>query len=101
MRLDGNTCLARRKYEIKMFNSKRGDQFVYLLSTRAGALGITLTGADTVIMFDSDWNPTWDKQAHDRVGVCALSCQRSRLAHPSCMLVALLSQVERDGCGLM
>jgi hypothetical protein len=67
MRLDGNTCLARRKYEIKMFNSKRGDQFVYLLSTRAGALGITLTGADTVIMYDSDWNPTWDKQAHDRV----------------------------------
>ena len=66
-RLDGTTCLARRKYEIKMFNSKRGEQFVYLLSTRAGALGITLTGADTVIMYDSDWNPTWDKQAHDRV----------------------------------
>ena len=53
MRLDGSTCLARRKYEIKLFNSKRGDQFVYLLSTRAGALGITLTGADTVIMYDS------------------------------------------------
>jgi SWI/SNF-related matrix-associated actin-dependent regulator of chromatin subfamily A member 5 len=66
-RLDGSTNLARRKYEIKMFNAKRGDQFVYLLSTRAGALGITLTGADTVIMYDSDWNPTWDKQAHDRV----------------------------------
>ena len=55
MRLDGSTCLARRKYEIKMFNSKRGNQLVYLLSTRAGALGITLTGADTVIMYDSDW----------------------------------------------
>ena len=67
MRLDGSTCLARRKYEIAQFNSKRGDQFVYLLSTRAGALGITLTGADTVIMYDSDWNPTWDRQAHDRV----------------------------------
>jgi hypothetical protein len=67
MRLDGGTCLARRKYEIALFNSGRGGQFVYLLSTRAGALGITLTGADTVIMYDSDWNPTWDKQAHDRV----------------------------------
>jgi SWI/SNF-related matrix-associated actin-dependent regulator of chromatin subfamily A member 5 len=50
-----------------MFNSKRGEQWIYLLSTRAGALGITLTGADTVIMYDCDWNPTWDKQAHDRV----------------------------------
>ena len=67
MRLDGGTCLARRQYEIALFNSGRGGQFVYLLSTRAGALGITLTGADTVIMYDSDWNPTWDKQAHDRV----------------------------------
>lgn len=67
MRLDGGTCLARRKYEISLFNSGRGGQFLYLLSTRAGALGITLTGADTVIMYDSDWNPTWDKQAHDRV----------------------------------
>ena len=34
-RLDGNTCLARRRYEIKMFNNKRGEQWVYLLSTRA------------------------------------------------------------------
>jgi hypothetical protein len=67
MRLDGGTCLARRKYEIQLFNSGNGGQFIYLLSTRAGALGITLTGADTVIMYDSDWNPTWDKQAHGRV----------------------------------
>jgi SWI/SNF-related matrix-associated actin-dependent regulator of chromatin subfamily A member 5 len=67
MRLDGSTCLARRKYEIQLFNSGNGGQFIYLLSTRAGALGITLTGADTVIMYDSDWNPTWDKQAHGRV----------------------------------
>jgi SNF2 family DNA or RNA helicase len=66
LRLDGSTSLARRKYEIALFNNPDSNLFAYLLSTRAGALGITLTGADTVIMFDSDWNPTWDKQAHDR-----------------------------------
>mmetsp|Transcript_47412 Transcript_47412/g.111742 ORF Transcript_47412/g.111742 Transcript_47412/m.111742 type:complete len:672 (-) Transcript_47412:567-2582(-) len=67
LRLDGSTSLARRAYDIKLFNSGQAPQHVYLLSTRAGALGITLTGADTVVMLDCDWNPTWDKQAHDRV----------------------------------
>eukprot|EP00960_Hanusia_phi_P056423 763266-Hanusia_phi.AAC.2 len=67
LRLDGNTASCRRKYEIQLFNSGKSHAYVYLLSTRAGALGITLTGADTVVMMDADWNPTWDKQAHDRV----------------------------------
>ena len=40
--------------------------FVFLLSTRAGGLGINLTAADTVIFYDSDWNPTVDQQAMDR-----------------------------------
>ena len=40
--------------------------FVFLLSTRAGGLGITLTAADAVIFYDSDWNPTMDEQAVDR-----------------------------------
>jgi len=66
LRLDGSTSLGRRKYEIALFNNPKSTVGTYLLSTRAGALGITLTGADTVIMVDSDWNPTWDKQAHDR-----------------------------------
>lgn len=61
-RLDGSVALARRRFEINLFNNPQSEVFVYLLSTRAGALGITLTGADTVIMYDSDWNPTWDKQ---------------------------------------
>ena len=73
-RLDGGTSLARRKFEIALFNRPESSVFAYLLSTRAGALGITLTGADTVIMFDSDWNPTWDKQAHDRAHRCVCVC---------------------------
>ena len=44
----------------------RQDIFVFLLSTRAGGLGINLTAADTVIFYDSDWNPTVDQQAMDR-----------------------------------
>lgn len=46
--------------------SYRSDIFVFLLSTRAGGLGINLTAADTVIFYDSDWNPTVDQQAMDR-----------------------------------
>jgi SNF2 family DNA or RNA helicase len=44
----------------------RSDIFVFLLSTRAGGLGINLTAADTVIFYESDWNPTMDLQAMDR-----------------------------------
>lgn len=44
----------------------RPDIFVFLLSTRAGGLGINLTAADTVIFYESDWNPTMDLQAMDR-----------------------------------
>ena len=40
--------------------------FVFILSTRSGGLGVNLTGADTVIFYDSDWNPTMDAQAQDR-----------------------------------
>ncbi len=40
--------------------------FIFLLSTRAGGLGVTLTAADVVIFYDNDWNPTMDAQAADR-----------------------------------
>ena len=67
LRLDGSTPPARRRYEISCFENPRSQHFLYLISTRAGGLGITLVAADTVILFDSDWNPTADQQAMDRV----------------------------------
>lgn len=51
---------------MKKFNAKGSDYFVFLLSTRAGGLGLNLQAADTVIIFDSDWNPHQDLQAQDR-----------------------------------
>ena len=87
MRLDGSTrvemrqCLMER-YEIIIvdhtnffcvslsvfvprFNNDT-KYFAFILSTRSGGVGINLTGADTVIFYDSDWNPTMDAQAQDR-----------------------------------
>ncbi|XP_071519138.1 uncharacterized protein [Panulirus ornatus] len=65
-RLDGKRALADRQNDIKEFNDKESTDFLYLLSTRAGGLGINLTSADTVIIYDSDWNPQSDLQAQDR-----------------------------------
>ncbi|RAR14376.1 helicase SWR1 [Stemphylium lycopersici] len=64
-RLDGSTKLEDRRDTVADFQSGRSI-FVFLLSTRAGGLGINLTSADTVIFYDSDWNPTIDSQAMDR-----------------------------------
>lgn len=65
-RLDGSTKLEDRRDTVADFQSPGSDIFVFLLSTRAGGLGINLTAADTVIFYDSDWNPTIDSQAMDR-----------------------------------
>ncbi|OCK98141.1 uncharacterized protein K441DRAFT_685116 [Cenococcum geophilum 1.58] len=64
-RLDGSTKLEDRRDTVADFQT-RPDIFIFLLSTRAGGLGINLTSADTVIFYDSDWNPTIDSQAMDR-----------------------------------
>ncbi|KAL1330464.1 hypothetical protein AAHE18_12G111300 [Arachis hypogaea] len=64
-RLDGSSTIQDRRDMVKDFQD-RSDVFVFLLSTRAGGLGINLTAADTVIFYESDWNPTLDLQAMDR-----------------------------------
>ncbi len=66
MRLDGTTKAEDRGALLGMFNAKESDYFIFLLSTRAGGLGLNLQTADTVIIFDSDWNPHQDLQAQDR-----------------------------------
>ncbi|KAG7229909.1 hypothetical protein INR49_009627 [Caranx melampygus] len=64
-RLDGSMSYADRQENMAKFSSDP-EVFLFLLSTRAGGLGINLTAADTVIIFDSDWNPQADLQAQDR-----------------------------------
>ncbi|XP_031847081.1 lymphoid-specific helicase [Nomia melanderi] len=65
VRLDGGCDVSDRKHSIEEFNSNP-NIFLFLLSTRAGGVGLNLTGADTVIMYDSDWNPQMDIQAMAR-----------------------------------
>ncbi|KAK9470347.1 SNF2 family N-terminal domain-containing protein [Dipodascopsis tothii] len=65
-RLDGTIPAATRRIAIDHFNAPGSPDFVFLLSTRAGGLGINLMTADTVIIFDSDWNPQADLQAMAR-----------------------------------
>lgn len=65
-RLDGGVSQNDRKLEISKFNQAATSCNLFLLSTRAGGLGINLVSADTVILFDSDWNPQQDLQAMDR-----------------------------------
>ncbi|KAL0227520.1 hypothetical protein RCL1_003664 [Eukaryota sp. TZLM3-RCL] len=66
LRLDGGTKADERGHLLDAFNDPSSDYFVFLLSTRAGGLGLNLQTADTVIIFDSDWNPQADLQAQDR-----------------------------------
>ncbi|PXF49007.1 Transcription regulatory protein SNF2 [Gracilariopsis chorda] len=66
LRLDGTTKADDRHEMLEMFNAESSEYFCFLLSTRAGGLGLNLQTADTVIIFDSDWNPMMDLQAQDR-----------------------------------
>ncbi|GAA5981210.1 hypothetical protein JCM5350_006062 [Sporobolomyces pararoseus] len=65
-RLDGTVPSETRRKSIEHFNAPGSPDFVFLLSTRAGGLGINLETADTVVIFDSDWNPQNDLQAMAR-----------------------------------
>ncbi len=65
LRLDGGTKIEQRQILTDRFNDDARIP-VFILSTRSGGLGINLTGADTVIFYDSDWNPAMDKQCQDR-----------------------------------
>ena len=66
LRLDGSTKADDRSDLLKLFNDPESEYFCFLLSTRAGGLGLNLQSADTVIIYDSDWNPHQDLQAQDR-----------------------------------
>ncbi|CAF2997827.1 unnamed protein product [Rotaria socialis] len=65
-RLDGQTSHEDRQASIDSYNSPDSSKFVFMLSTRAGGLGINLATADVVVLYDSDWNPQVDLQATDR-----------------------------------
>ena len=65
-RIDGSVGSAERQSRIDQFNTRPADNFVFLLSTKAGGLGINLASADTVVIYDSDWNPHNDLQAQAR-----------------------------------
>ena len=65
LRLDGATRVDRRQPLVDRFNAD-SRVFAFILSTRSGGVGLNLTGADSVVFYDSDWNPTMDAQAQDR-----------------------------------
>lgn len=66
LRIDGSVGGVERQSRIDKFNLEQDKYFIFLLSTRAGGLGINLATADTVVIYDSDWNPHNDIQAQAR-----------------------------------
>ena len=61
-RIDGQTPHEDRDRQIQEYNAEGSSKFIFMLSTRAGGLGINLYTADVVILYDSDWNPQMDLQ---------------------------------------
>ncbi|XP_048364013.1 DNA repair and recombination protein RAD54B isoform X2 [Sphaerodactylus townsendi] len=66
-RLDGSTPVSQRQQIVDSFNSKFSPAFVFLLSSKAGGVGLNLTGASHLVLYDIDWNPATDIQAMARV----------------------------------
>ena len=69
-RLDGQTPHEERQSAINAYNMPGSEKFIFMLSTRAGGLGINLATADIVILYDSDWNPQVDLQAMVCCSIC-------------------------------
>ncbi|CAK1367500.1 DNA repair protein rhp54 [Cercospora beticola] len=67
LRLDGTMNVNKRQKLVDKFNDPNGDEFVFLLSSKAGGCGLNLIGANRLILFDPDWNPAADQQALARV----------------------------------
>ncbi|XP_067242553.1 DNA excision repair protein ERCC-6 isoform X2 [Chanodichthys erythropterus] len=65
LKMDGTTTIASRQPLIAQYNQNK-DIFVFLLTTRVGGLGVNLTGANRVVIYDPDWNPSTDTQARER-----------------------------------
>ncbi|KAI9797993.1 MAG: DNA-dependent ATPase protein rad54 [Piccolia ochrophora] len=67
LRLDGTMNINKRQKLVDRFNDPNGQEFVFLLSSKAGGCGLNLIGANRLILFDPDWNPAADQQALARV----------------------------------
>ncbi|KAI5423599.1 protein CHROMATIN REMODELING 25 [Lathyrus oleraceus] len=67
LRLDGATSISKRQKLVNCLNDPSKDEFVFLLSSKAGGCGLNLIGANRLVLFDPDWNPANDKQAAARV----------------------------------
>jgi SNF2 family DNA or RNA helicase len=67
LRLDGSVPAQKRQGLVDSFNSKYGSVFLFLLSARAGGMGLSLVGANRLVMLDCDWNPATDRQALARI----------------------------------
>ena len=66
LRLDGNTPRINRELDVRSFNAPESEIFIYLISTKAGGVGINLASVDSVILYEPCWNPQIDLQAEDR-----------------------------------
>ncbi|KAK6540324.1 DNA-dependent ATPase protein rad54 [Orbilia ellipsospora] len=67
LRLDGTMTVNKRQKLVDKFNDPEGDEFIFLLSSKAGGCGLNLIGANRLVLFDPDWNPAADQQALARV----------------------------------
>ena len=95
LRLDGGTKADDRKDLLETFTAPGSPYFFFLLSTRAGGLGLNLQVADTVIIFDSDWNP---HQVGGWVCECVRVRERESVCVCVCVWVCVRVRVRESGC---